>query len=208
MEHQPHFDIFSGTIDKDARWVEAVRGLANARERMEELAKKKAGKYFVYSSLSHTVLAMTDTTELESERQISVDDFDVVKGLPHVQPLCLGAVHHFEAAIELMYRMYTRIPGDYFVRRKITNEVVASIQCDSRRVRTSGPPIDILRGVQNGNAVWVEAVEDLVSAGKRMEELRTHMPGSYFVFSRRDRTILACYPTATREPSRERGSAA
>jgi len=190
MEHQPHFDIFSGSIDKDARWIEAVRGLANARERMEELAKEKPGKYFVFSTFSQAVVTMTDTTELERECKISVDGFDVAKGLPHVQPLCLGTVHRVEAAIELMYRMYARIPGDYLVRRKTTNEVVASIQCDSRYVRTSGPSIDIFRGVQNGNAVWIEAADDPASAGKRMDELRADVPDSYFMFSRRDRTIL------------------
>jgi len=64
MDHEPRFDIFSGTVDKDARWIEAVRGLANARTRMESLARDKPGKYFVFSTLSHAVLAMTDTTQL------------------------------------------------------------------------------------------------------------------------------------------------
>ena len=41
MDHEPRFDIFSGTVDKDARWIEAVRGLANARERMGALAKER-----------------------------------------------------------------------------------------------------------------------------------------------------------------------
>jgi hypothetical protein len=62
MDHEPRFDIFSGTVDKDARWIEAVPGLANARTRMESLAKP--GKYFIFSTLSHAVLAMTDTTPL------------------------------------------------------------------------------------------------------------------------------------------------
>jgi len=63
MEHERRFDIFSGTIDKDARWIEAVRGLANACEQMEALAKENPGKYLVFSTLSHAVLAMTDTSE-------------------------------------------------------------------------------------------------------------------------------------------------
>ena len=46
--------------------IEAVRGLANARERMEVLAKETPGKYFVFSTLSHAVLAMTDTTQVPS----------------------------------------------------------------------------------------------------------------------------------------------
>lgn len=43
-------------------WIEAVPGLARARERMEELAAQAPGKYFVFSMLSHGVLASIDTS--------------------------------------------------------------------------------------------------------------------------------------------------
>lgn len=49
MTQEPRFDIFSGSIDKDALRIEAVEGLAKARERMEELAANVPGKYFVFS---------------------------------------------------------------------------------------------------------------------------------------------------------------
>lgn len=62
MDQEPRFDIFSGTTDKDAIWIEAVPGLANARKRMEELAIEAPGKYFVFSVSSRAVLAQTDTT--------------------------------------------------------------------------------------------------------------------------------------------------
>jgi hypothetical protein len=58
----PRFEVYSGTIDKDARWIEAVRGLANARDRMEALAKETPGKYFVFSTLTYAVMATKDTT--------------------------------------------------------------------------------------------------------------------------------------------------
>jgi len=63
MDQEPRFDIFSGTTEKDAIWIEAVSGLANARKRMEELAAKSPGRYFVFSVSSHTVLAQTDTSK-------------------------------------------------------------------------------------------------------------------------------------------------
>ena len=63
MSQEPRFDIFSGSPDKDAMWVEAVSGLAKARERMEELAGEVPGRYFVFSTHSHTLLAKIDTTK-------------------------------------------------------------------------------------------------------------------------------------------------
>ena len=65
MEQISKFDIFSGSIDKDALWLETTEGLANAKQRMNELAAKSPGKYFVFCDFSHTVVALTDTaTEL------------------------------------------------------------------------------------------------------------------------------------------------
>ena len=61
--HEPTFDIFRGAMaSKDATWVEAVSGLAAARERMNAIAAKEPGRYFLFSSLSRSVLAMADTT--------------------------------------------------------------------------------------------------------------------------------------------------
>lgn len=64
------FDIFSGTSDKDARWLESVEGLSEARERMEHIAAVRPGAYFLYDPLSHSILAKSGTTEqLQSTRQ-------------------------------------------------------------------------------------------------------------------------------------------
>jgi len=135
-------------------------------------------------------------------------DFDVVKGFAHDKPLCIGTVRGVEIAIELMYRMYAKIPGDYFVRQKATEEVVASIQRDSLYAKVSGPLLDIFRGLPDGNAVWVEAVDGLASAKERMKQLSRELPDSYFVFSRRDHTILAFASTAAPESSRKSHHAA
>jgi hypothetical protein len=58
---EPTFDIFAGTSDKDARWLESVEGLSNARERLEQIAAVRPGAYFLYSPLSRSVLAKSDT---------------------------------------------------------------------------------------------------------------------------------------------------
>jgi hypothetical protein len=63
MDREPEFDIFSGSCDKDAVWIESVSGLAKARERMEEIARKASGRYFVFSAQSHAILATTDTSK-------------------------------------------------------------------------------------------------------------------------------------------------
>jgi hypothetical protein len=55
------FDIFAGTRDNDARWIEAVEGLANANKRMQELAAQNPGKYFIFYTGTHTVVANIET---------------------------------------------------------------------------------------------------------------------------------------------------
>jgi hypothetical protein len=57
------FDIFKGTTDKDAIWMEAVEGLALARERMKQLAKATPGQYFLFAQRTHSILARVDTGE-------------------------------------------------------------------------------------------------------------------------------------------------
>jgi hypothetical protein len=45
------FDVFSVAINNDARWLECVEGLANARERLEQIAAENPGQYFLFSLL-------------------------------------------------------------------------------------------------------------------------------------------------------------
>jgi hypothetical protein len=54
------FDIFRGTSDEDAVWLEAVEGLSAASERMEEIAAIIPGPYFIFSAASHSILARTE----------------------------------------------------------------------------------------------------------------------------------------------------
>lgn len=57
----PKFDIFSGAPDRDAIWVCAVRGLANAKERMDEIAIERPGRYFIFNAVDRAILARTET---------------------------------------------------------------------------------------------------------------------------------------------------
>jgi len=61
------FDIFSGTIDRDAIWVAVVEGLEAACAVMREYASEHHGKYFVYCMQTHRVLDSVDTTGREGE---------------------------------------------------------------------------------------------------------------------------------------------
>jgi len=61
MASLPKFDIFSGDRDRNARWIEAVEGLAKANERMQQLAEQRPGKYFIFYSGTHTVVASIET---------------------------------------------------------------------------------------------------------------------------------------------------
>jgi hypothetical protein len=58
----PTYDIFSGLRDKNAIWVESVEGLGAAYERMKETAAKTPGRYFIFYTGTHTVLASIDSS--------------------------------------------------------------------------------------------------------------------------------------------------
>ncbi len=60
-EPVPKFDIFAGAPDRDAMWICAVRGLANAKERMERIASERPGRYFIFYSPDRSILAQTET---------------------------------------------------------------------------------------------------------------------------------------------------
>ena len=55
------FDIFSGGSDKDGVWIDSVEGLSNARERIEQIAAKTPGKYFLFSAKSSSILLRIET---------------------------------------------------------------------------------------------------------------------------------------------------
>ncbi len=60
------FNLFSGTTSKDGVWLESVTSL-DAIERMVQIAAKRVGSYFVFSSQSHAILARIKTfTKRES----------------------------------------------------------------------------------------------------------------------------------------------
>ena len=61
------------------------------------------------------------------------DEYDVFSGSPHAKPLRLGTVRGKERAIDLMHRMYARMPGDYFIREVATNVIIASVEEPDRR---------------------------------------------------------------------------
>ena len=58
---QSTFDIFRGATDEDAVWLDAVEGLENALQHMEEIAALSPRRYFVCRQQGHAVLARIDT---------------------------------------------------------------------------------------------------------------------------------------------------
>jgi len=65
----PQFDIFSGAIDKNALWLEAVDGLGAAFGRMKELASATPGAYFIFRTRTRQVLASIDTAARQKKEQ-------------------------------------------------------------------------------------------------------------------------------------------
>jgi hypothetical protein len=65
---EPTFDIFSGTPDRDAVWLECVDGLSEARQRLDYIGTVRPGAYFLYDHASRSVIAKSGTTkQLEIE---------------------------------------------------------------------------------------------------------------------------------------------
>ena len=51
------YDIFLGTSEQDALWLEAVEGLSRAKERLSQIAAHKPGNYFIFSSQAQAIIA-------------------------------------------------------------------------------------------------------------------------------------------------------
>jgi len=59
----PLYDIFSGHwLRKDAIWIEACRGSANAVQRMLDIATKKPGEYFLFNCYTRRCVMSVDTS--------------------------------------------------------------------------------------------------------------------------------------------------
>jgi len=60
---EPTFDIFSGHNIRDGAWLEVVPGLPAAKERLNILATRNPGPYFVFCRRERQVLASVDTSK-------------------------------------------------------------------------------------------------------------------------------------------------
>jgi len=60
------FDIFSGSDESDALWLECVEGLDAATQRMDEIASRRPGMYFVLNLRDRFVVAKVDTRSLDN----------------------------------------------------------------------------------------------------------------------------------------------
>jgi hypothetical protein len=58
------FEIFSGTADGGALWIESAVGLDTATQRMNALAGTRPGKYFVFDGRTNQIVAKTNTTDV------------------------------------------------------------------------------------------------------------------------------------------------
>jgi hypothetical protein len=55
------FEIFSGAPEETGLWVEGIEGLSNARQRVEQIAEEKPGKYFLLSGGSQSIITRIET---------------------------------------------------------------------------------------------------------------------------------------------------
>ncbi len=57
------FDIFSGTLGQAPLWLETVRGLSNAQEKMKQIASRTPGSYFIFCFSTQSLISQTNTCE-------------------------------------------------------------------------------------------------------------------------------------------------
>jgi len=57
----PKFDILSGSGDHDSLRLESLEGREIATQRMDEMAFRRPGMYFVLDVQNHSVVARADT---------------------------------------------------------------------------------------------------------------------------------------------------
>ena len=50
--------------------------------------------------------------------------------------------------------------------------------------------LDIFKKDARGNPIWLDAVADLETARRRLEELAATLPGEYFAFDRITRRVI------------------
>ena len=52
-------------------------------------------------------------------------------------------------------------------------------------------PFDILKRLDDGSFIWLEATQDLHRAQSRLQQLSIQSPGEYFVFDQNRQQIVA-----------------
>jgi hypothetical protein len=60
MSDDPSYDIFWVDQEGEAVWQSSIEGIWNAKKRMEELARKKPGKYYIFSASENRTVARLD----------------------------------------------------------------------------------------------------------------------------------------------------
>ena len=64
------YDIFSGKFGDEVMWIEMVEGLGPATARMKDLAAGAPGRYFVFCTTTHRVLASMDNSEPNRDHEV------------------------------------------------------------------------------------------------------------------------------------------
>jgi hypothetical protein len=81
--NSPTFDVFRGSLEYGALWIESIEGLGAATQRMFQLSVLRPGTYFVFDCENHKVVASTDTSPtpkgkplkcLESKKKPAIDN--------------------------------------------------------------------------------------------------------------------------------------
>ncbi len=60
------FHIYAGTPGGNSKWLESASELASAQKRMEDLAAKTPGQYFIFNVWTSCILSQLNTQKLLS----------------------------------------------------------------------------------------------------------------------------------------------
>ena len=97
----PRFEIFKGSSDKKAIWVESLGELSAANKRMKELADESPGAYFVFDVRARQILISLDTTnEWRRPKKSQNYPLSVCESMNHeTGPVLQGAPTGWESGI-------------------------------------------------------------------------------------------------------------
>src|SRR5262250_1158699 len=88
----PRYKLFSGSLNKNPLWLEAVESFESACERMERRAQELSGPYFVFCHETGMIGTRVGRLSVETEGRRRCEGLEEVAAMSDWRMLCEAAV--------------------------------------------------------------------------------------------------------------------